>query len=67
MPLAVFGSSALFAFRHLNYGVQQLPYYVFAGVVFSVIFLYTKRSIWFVSVIHYLKNTLLLIWLNLAA
>lgn len=66
LPLGVLISSAIFAVRHLNYGVQELPYYIFAGMMFSAIFLYTKRSIWFVSVIHYLKNTALLVWLNLA-
>lgn len=66
LPLAVLISSAIFAVRHLNYGVQEFPYYVFAGMMFSAIFLYTKRSIWFVSVIHYLKNTAILVWLNLA-
>lgn len=66
LPLAVLISSAIFAVRHLNYGVQEFPYYVFAGLMFSAIFLYTKRSIWFVSVIHYLKNTAILVWLNMA-
>ncbi len=59
--LAVLLSSVIFALCHLQYGEGKLPAYVFMGLIFSGIYLYTKRSIWFVTLVHWLSNTLMLV------
>ena len=59
--LAVLLSSVVFALCHLQYGPIKLPVYVFTGLLFSGIYLYTKRSIWFVTLVHWLSNTLMVV------
>lgn len=60
--LAVFFSSAVFALGHLQYGASTLPFYVFAGFALSGIYLYTGRSLWFVTLIHWLSNAWQITW-----
>lgn len=54
--VAVVGSSVLFALSHLQYGLGGLPEYLFAGLLFALIYLYSGRSILVVSIIHCLFN-----------
>lgn len=59
--VAAFLSSAVFALDHLQYGLTKLPVYFLLGLIFAGIYLYTKRSIWFVALVHWLTNTCLLL------
>lgn len=54
--LAVLLSSAVFASNHLQYGPGGLPSYFFSALLFSAVYLYKNRNIWFVAIIHYLNN-----------
>lgn len=60
--LAVFASAMAFTLGHLQYGLSNLPVYIFLASILSGIYLYTKRNIWFVSIVHWLSNTWLLMW-----
>jgi membrane protease YdiL (CAAX protease family) len=59
--LAVLMSSALFAVNHIHHGVGGLPSHFFSALLFSGVYLYTKRSLWFVAIVHYLNNASFLI------
>ncbi len=50
--LAVVLASMIFAYSHIHFGVGRLPNYFISSLLFSAIYLYTKRSLWFVSLIH---------------
>ncbi len=59
--LAVLLSSAVFALCHLQYGPGKLPAYFFSALLFAGIYVYTNRSIWFVTLVHWLSNTLIVV------